>query len=159
MDDSPRVEPTVIDARAGLTPDVLADLRQARELFLARKSDEIGVFGYWIEQPPRAARLVVLLLKNRDPPEGSTSTGAAVSEEPIIVRLARAGPGWERALRLLQPGDVVGLRWMGSQAALLVEPPAPSISFSFMRSVDRRPGEPEIRLSVSVYPDWPRKNR
>jgi hypothetical protein len=160
MSDQSRAEPTVIDIRAGLTAEVLAELHLTHELFVARKSDAIGVFGYWIEQPAQTPRLVVLVLNNIDAPAGSTPTGAPASEEPIMVKLARADPGWERALRLLQPGDVIDLRWMGGHAAaLLVQPPGPAIQFSFVRSVGLVSDEMRMHLDATFMPDLPSASR
>jgi hypothetical protein len=157
MNDASRAEPTVVDMRAGLTADVLADLHLARELYLARKSETVGIFGFWINRPDQAPRLIVLLLENRDIPTASTASPASSFEEPITVKLKESDTAWERALRLIQPGDVLDLRWTGSRAVLVVHPPAPPISFSFMRPDRRHPGDPEIHLSVTFYSDAPQQ--
>jgi hypothetical protein len=153
-----QTEIITMDVRAGLSAEVLADLRQATDFCLARKSESIGIFGYWRAPADGARQLVVLILQSHDMGLASSASGVEAGApaappvaEPYPVTITAGNAGWHRALRLLDPGDIVHMRWWNDSATLVVQPPAPNINFQFTRMPWRGSSDAQVHLEIAIW--------
>ena len=100
------------DARHGLSPDAVEGLRQARRVALALKDRHTAVLGYWIKVPNLAGqdthelRAVLLPSQVHAPTDQDLSTKC-----PVIIDLTRSTAEWEKAVKRLEPGDVMTVDW------------------------------------------------
>jgi hypothetical protein len=110
------MEPRVVDARDGLTAQVIAGLGRAEFLYLSRKDAATGVLGYWTpsESPEGQAQGWVVLLPCTGPVPGAF-TEVAVGRTPI------ESGAWLAATDLLHPGDLLQLRSLNGTLSLVLE--------------------------------------
>lgn len=101
------------DARKGLQPEALDELRRAGRVTLAVKDDMVAALGYWVLPPEaqevkQAGVILLDLEKTRLFPQRSARPLSCGQVHVLLdIQKARDNERWTRALDLLRPGDIV----------------------------------------------------
>ena len=100
------------DARQGLSPDVLQDLRQAHRVAHALKDRHTAVLGYWIKVHSPGGQDMDELRAVLPPATVYAPANLDLSAKcPVIIDMSRGTAEWGKAIKPLRTGDVITLDW------------------------------------------------
>jgi hypothetical protein len=102
----------VFDARNGLSPELIAELRAAHLVVLGLKDERTAVAR--IEVGERVRRVIL-------PAVVHVTHGSRLSDEkPLIIRGAQKDLLWQKAVDVMGPGDVATIEWALGWAAVSI---------------------------------------
>jgi hypothetical protein len=115
-------EPTVIDARGGLTEVAIDKLQRAGRVQLGLKDSKTAILGLW-ESQEESEPLVALLV------HGAPFAAGFEQKEPLDMLGPASGGLWGRVASALRPGDQ--LTWLDrDRGTVLLRIDAPNHVFS-----------------------------
>lgn len=95
----------MFDARNGLSPEVLDELRNARRVMLALKDRQTAVLGYWLADDDRLHSVVL-------PARVHLTAGHRLEDEqPLVIASPHEDALWHRAVSRLRPRQRVRVEW------------------------------------------------